>query len=64
MIKDDSKNDYITIIEQLKEKGAEGIILGCTEISLLIKSTDVDIPLFDTTKIHAEKAVEVSLKAQ
>lgn len=56
-----SKKEYIQIIERLKLNGAEGVILGCTEIPLLIKQTDVSIPIFDTTTIHAEMAVEYAL---
>ena len=44
------------------EKGAQGIILGCTEIGLLIKQEDVPVPVFDTTHIHAIEAVNVSLE--
>jgi len=58
----DSKNGFIKIIEDLKNKGAQGVILGCTEIPLLIKQADIDIPVFDTSKIHAESAVEFALK--
>lgn len=61
-IKAESREAYKEIIENLKKKGAEGVILGCTEIPLLISSKDVSIPVFDTTKIHAEKAVEWALK--
>jgi aspartate racemase len=61
-IKDSSKQKYIEIINSLVSKGAEGIILGCTEIPLLIKQSDVGIPVFDTTTIHAKAAVEYSLK--
>ncbi len=61
-IKESSKISYIKVIDNLEKKGAEGIILGCTEIPLLIKQTDVKIPLFDTTKIHAEFAVDFSIK--
>jgi aspartate racemase len=56
-----SKKIYLEIIDDLKEKGAQGIILGCTEIPLLIGPEDTDIPLFNTTKIHAEKTVELAL---
>jgi len=49
------------IIKKLVLNGAEGVILGCTEIPLLIKQKDVDIPVFDTTKIHAEDAVSFAL---
>ena len=49
-------------MKTLKQKGAEGIILGCTEIGLLIKNEDTDIPLFDTALIHAEQAAIYSIK--
>ncbi|WP_313568345.1 aspartate/glutamate racemase family protein [Acetoanaerobium noterae] len=61
IIKDDSKQKYIDIINKLCANGAEGIILGCTEIPLLIKQSDVLIPVYDTTKIHAESAVDFAL---
>ncbi len=61
IITEESKKVYVTIIEKLINQGAEGVILGCTEIPLLIKPRDIDIPLFNTTKIHAEKAVELAL---
>lgn len=57
-----SKKIYLRIIEDLKMRGAQGVILGCTEIPLLIHPEDVDLPLFNTTKIHAEKAVYLSLE--
>jgi aspartate racemase len=56
-----SKRQFIHIIERLVNKGAEGIILGCTEIGLLIKDEDCRVPIFDTTKIHALAAVDYSL---
>ncbi len=61
-IKSESKKEFQRIINDSIEKGAEGVILGCTEIPLLIKSNDVNIPVFDTTRIHAESAVEFVLK--
>ena len=61
LIKDDSRQKYINIINKLCANGAEGIILGCTEIPLLIKQSDVLIPVYDTTKIHAESAVDFAL---
>ena len=57
----DSKKEYVRIISDLISKGAQGIILGCTEIPLLIKQEDISVPVYDTTYIHAEKAVEYSL---
>lgn len=62
IINSNSKEEYKRVIKDLEKKGVEGVILGCTEIALLIKSNDVDIPIFDTTKIHAESAVELALK--
>lgn len=60
-IKQSSKEQYITIINHLIKKGAEGIVLGCTELRLLIQEKDSIVPLFDTTKIHAVAAVEYAL---
>jgi aspartate racemase len=56
-----SKVQYIQIIEELIHEGAQGIILGCTEICLLVGEKDVAVPVFDTTLIHATAAVEVAL---
>jgi len=61
IIKESSKQKYIKIIRNLEGDGAQGIILGCTEIPLLIKQNDVDIPVFDTTNIHAKAAVNYAL---
>lgn len=60
-IRKESKERYVTIIDQLAEQGAQGVILGCTEIGLLIKQEDTKVKLFDTTKIHAESAALYSL---
>jgi len=59
---EESKKYFLSVIEELHKKGARGIILGCTEIDLLIKQRDTSVPLFDTTKIHAEKAAEYALE--
>lgn len=56
-----TKENYLEIMQKLQQEGAEGIILGCTEIPLLIKPNDFDLPLFDTTYIHANAAVNFSL---
>lgn len=61
IIKASSKRKYIEIINNLAQNGAEGVILGCTEISLLIKNEDVNIAVFDTTYIHARAAVDYAL---
>lgn len=57
-IKQSSKQEYIRIMKDLVTKGCEGIILGCTEIGLLVKQEDSSVPLFDTTAIHAHAAVD------
>ena len=57
-----SKAQYLGIIAQLVEQGAEGVILGCTEIGLLVQQADSPVPLFDTTRIHAKAAVEYALQ--
>ncbi len=62
-IRQDSKERYLNIIQQLVDGGAEGIILGCTEIGLLVHQGDCRVPLFDTTRIHAVAAVEYALAA-
>jgi aspartate racemase len=57
-----SRQDYLTIIDDLVNKGAECIIAGCTEITLLVKQSNTSVPLFDTTAIHAQAAVDFALK--
>ncbi|SDN05438.1 aspartate racemase [Fictibacillus solisalsi] len=61
-IRQESRDEYKKVIQGLIESGAEGVILGCTEIGLLIKPEDSSVPLFDTTNIHALEAVNMSLK--
>jgi len=60
-IKDTSREAYLEIIQKLHADGAEAVILGCTEIAILVKQEDTGVPLFDTTYIHAEKAVANAL---
>ncbi len=60
-IRQHSKEQYIGIIERMVSQGVEGVILGCTEIGLLIHQQDSQVPLFDTTRIHAIAAVEYAL---
>lgn len=62
IIKEASKKKYIEIIDRLSKRGAQGVILGCTEIGLLIQQKDVRIPIFDTTVIHASKAAMLSIE--
>ena len=60
-INQSSRSQYIRIIEEAIKNGAQGVVLGCTEIPLLIEPSDVSIPTFNTTEIHAEKAIEFAL---
>jgi aspartate racemase len=61
IIRDASRRAYVGIIEELARRGAEGVILGCTEIPLLIKEKDSPVPVFDTTALHAAAAVDFAL---
>ena len=58
-----SRQAYLDVIERLRAEGADGVILGCTEITLLIGQSDTDLPVFDTTALHAEAGVEFMLGA-
>ncbi len=60
-IKDASRVRYIEIIDRLKQQGAEAVILGCTEIALLVQQQHTSVPLYDTTAIHANSAVELAV---
>lgn len=60
-IRDDSRNEYLRIIAGLAADGAEAVILGCTEIAMLVDQADTPVELYDTTAIHAQKAVELAL---
>lgn len=61
IINDVSRQEYIRIIDELKLQGAQGVILGCTEIGLLVKQEHTKMPLFDTTYIHAKQAAILSI---
>lgn len=61
IVTDDSRQEYLRIIAELVSRGAEGIILGCTEIELLISQSDADVTLYPTTSIHAQAAVDAAL---
>jgi aspartate racemase len=63
-IRDESRDGYVAIIRKLAEQGAQGIILGCTEIPLLVNEAGAGIPLFDTTEIHAEAALNYAIKGE
>jgi len=62
VIRDDSREIYRTIMANLVARGAQGLILGCTEIGLLVGANDTTVPVFDTTRIHAEDAVDWALE--
>lgn len=61
IFKEETKNDYLQVIEKLKKQGAEGVIFGCTEIPLLIRPDECPLPIFDTTYIHSTAAVNHAL---
>ena len=62
VISEDSRRGYLAVIDKLAAKGAQGVILGCTEIGLLIRQSDTALPVFDTTRIHAERAASLALE--
>ena len=61
-VAESSRSEYLRIMEDLHARGAEGIIEGCTEIAMLVQQAHTDVPLFDTTAIHAEEAVAEALR--
>ena len=60
-INDKSRVSYLAIINYLRDQGAQAVILGCTEIALLVSQEDTNVPLYDTTAIHARQAVKYAL---
>jgi len=64
VIRDDSRTEYQRIIADLAARGADGILLGCTEIDLLIRPEDAPVPVFDTTRLHAHRAVDLALGSE
>ncbi|HKJ27186.1 MAG TPA: aspartate/glutamate racemase family protein [Anaerolineales bacterium] len=61
-VREDSRREYLRIMADLQACGAQGVIEGCTEIVMLVQQQHTDIPLFDTTALHAEMAVEMALE--
>jgi len=61
IVKDDSRAAYLRVIADFQQRGAQGILLGCTELGLIVDQKDVSLPLFDTTVIHAQKAAALAL---
>ncbi len=64
IIKQDAKSYYIQVVEELVQAGAQGVILGCTEIGLLIQQEDISVPVFDTAAIHAQTAVSMAIQEE
>jgi aspartate racemase len=60
VVRDESREQYRRIMGELAQRGAQGILLGCTEIDLLVGPQDAPVPVFDTTRLHAERAVELA----
>jgi aspartate racemase len=60
-VREESRAGFIRVIDKLVAHGAEGVILGCTEIPLLVNEEDVRLPLFDTTTLHAQAALEFAV---
>ena len=61
VIREESRQKFLQVIEKLANRGAQGVILGCTEIGLLVQQKDTSLPVFDTTLIHAKKAALLSI---
>jgi len=61
ILNEETKKEYVSIMNELIENGAEGIVLACTEIPMMITQKDVSVPMFDTTKIHSQAAIEFAL---
>jgi aspartate racemase len=61
-VREDSRKEYLRVIDQLQAEGAQGVIEGCTEIVMLVNQQHTRVPLFDTTAIHAREAVAEALK--
>lgn len=60
-VKDESRADYLAVIDRLKDSGAQAVILGCTEIAMLVQQEHTTMPLYDTTTIHCEEAVKLAI---
>jgi aspartate racemase len=63
LVRPESKAAYLALVDRLRADGADGVILGCTEITMLIGQADLDLPVLDTTRIHAEAAMDFALGA-
>jgi aspartate racemase len=63
IVRPESKAAYLEVIGRLRAEGADSVIMGCTEVTLLIGQPDIDLPVFDTTAIHAQAGLEFILKS-
>ena len=63
VVRSESEAAYLDEIAKLRRAGADGVILGCTEITMLVGQADLDLPVFDTTRIHAEAAIDFATGA-
>ncbi|NCC68817.1 MAG: aspartate/glutamate racemase family protein [Clostridia bacterium] len=63
VVRESSRVEYLRVIEALQHRGAQGVLLGCTELGLIVSQSDVALPMFDTTVIHAKKAAEMAFQA-
>jgi aspartate racemase len=61
VVRPESKRAYLDVVAGLRQQGADGVILGCTEVGMLIGPDDVDLPVLDTARLHAEAAVDAAL---
>jgi len=61
VISDTSRQAFLKVIDKLAGQGVQGVILGCTEIAMLVSSRDTDVPLYDTARIHTDAAVAMAL---
>jgi aspartate racemase len=61
VVRAESKAAYLDVVEGLRRRGADGVILGCTEVTMLIGQEDVDLPVFDTTRLHVEAVMDAAL---
>ena len=61
VVREESRGAYVAVVDRLVAAGAEGVVLGCTEIELLVGPDDVDVPVFATTALHARAAVDLAL---
>lgn len=61
IVKEESRAEYLRVIAALQQRGVQGILLGCTELGLIVAKEDVSLPLYDTTEIHAKKALALAL---